>query len=92
MQSFDKAKSLEEIKLTEGMAKHLRGELDKCEEYGFVDKISCLIGVGFDKEAFEPLMSLLVDDGSNMRKNREALFNRNIRFVGVATSLLSFKS
>lgn len=56
-----------------------------------MDKISCLIGVGFDKEPFEPLMTLLIDDGSQMRKNREIIFNRNIRFVGIATGLLSFK-
>lgn len=52
LQSFNSAKSWSEIKLTESMAKHLRNELNNSEEYNFVDKISCLIGMGFDREPF----------------------------------------
>jgi hypothetical protein len=70
LHSFNNAKSWSEIKLTESMAKHLRNELNNSEEYNFVDKISCLIGMGFDQEPFEPLMSLLIDDGDQTRKNR----------------------
>ena len=70
LQSFHSAKSWSEVKLTESMAKHLRSELDNSEEYNFVDKISCLIGMGFDKEPFEPLMGLLINDGDQTRKNR----------------------
>lgn len=62
-----------------------------CVEFDFVDKITCLIGVGFDKGEQESLMGLLVDDGDNKnRKNRQLLMygGKNWRFVGIGTVVL----
>lgn len=48
----------------------------------FPHGISCVIGVGF-REEYEPLISLMVDDGVASRRNRKILLSNLFEVVGI---------
>ena len=54
--------------------KELRQILNQSQKYMFPHPVNCVIGVGF-RDEFEPLISLLIDDGIYNRKNRKLLLS-----------------
>lgn len=52
----------------------LRNILGQNEKYFFPHPVTCLIGVGF-RDEFEPLATLLIDDGRPTKENRRILLS-----------------
>lgn len=48
--------------------------LSQSQKFIFPHPVSCVIGVGF-RDEYEPLVSLLIDDGIHNRKNRRMLLS-----------------
>lgn len=69
-------------------AKDMRGRLSQSSRFGFDHPITCLVGIGFNDQ-YEPLLSLLVDDGDAERRNRKAILSNSFKFGGVGAVLLA---
>jgi hypothetical protein len=63
-------------------AKELRQLLSQSENYIFPHPVSCVVGVGF-RDEYEPLLSLLIDDGVPTRPNRSILLSSRYEVCGV---------
>jgi energy-converting hydrogenase A subunit M len=62
----------------------LRATLEEDTQYCYPTSVVCLLSLGFD-EPYESLLNLLIDEGVRNRSNRTALFNRTLRYVGLAS-------
>lgn len=62
--------------------------LDRSEKYIFPHSVICIIGSGF-RDEYEPLISLLIDDGNLSRTNRRVLLSKEYEVCGIGAVTLT---